>query len=81
MRRLGYPASRPTQNGRQNFIDEHLHAQKERLDHADAVEAADPASASQIRQAVIQLYRERPWAAPLIERAKKSLETRGQPKP
>ncbi len=65
----------------QNFVTEHVNAQTERLDYADQIESSDPATARQIRQAVIQLYREKPWAAPLTERAKKALDTAASRKP
>ena len=37
-------------------------------------QARDPEAARQIRQAVVQLYGEKPWAAPLVERAKTGLK-------
>jgi serine/threonine-protein kinase len=61
----------------QKYVEEHVTAQTERLDHADALQATEPDTARQIRQAVIQLYREKPWAAEFVERAKKALDAAG----
>jgi serine/threonine-protein kinase len=63
----------------QNFISEHVNAQTERLDYADQMQGAEPETARQIRQAVIHLYRDKPWAAALIERAKTALDAAGKP--
>ncbi len=65
-------------NTAQNFIKEHLRTQEERLEYADSIEAAEPDTAQQIRQAVIQLYREKPWAESIVEQAKKALDAAGR---
>ena len=41
-----------------------------RLDDADRLQAENPKRAEEIRRGLIELYQDRPWAAPLIERAK-----------
>jgi predicted Ser/Thr protein kinase len=57
----------------QKYVNDHLAQQKERLDQADRIEAGDPAEAAKIRQAVISLYGEKSWAAPVVQRAKAAL--------
>ena len=46
-----------------------------RLDQADELAARDPDAARAIRRAVIELYRDKDWAAPAVQRARKALAT------
>jgi len=48
----------------------------ERLDAADQLQSTDPAGARTIRSAVVELYRDKPWAAALVERAQAALAVR-----
>lgn len=50
-----------------------LHLIGVQLDRADALEPNDPDAARAIRQAVLTLYRHKPWAAPAVERAREKL--------
>ncbi len=52
---------------------DHLALVRERLDRADELAASEPARARSIRKAVIELYREKPWAAEVVGRAQKAL--------
>jgi hypothetical protein len=47
---------------------------EERLDAADRVESSHPDQARKMRQAVIELYRGKSWAADLVRRAEQGLE-------
>jgi len=44
-----------------------------RLDAADRLQPTDPAGASAIRTAVVELYRDKPWAAAAVDRAQAGL--------
>jgi hypothetical protein len=44
-----------------------------RLDQADVLGVRDPDAARAIRRAVIELYQDKDWAAPVVQRAKKAL--------
>ncbi len=44
-----------------------------RLNDAERIQSENPKRADEIRRGLIELYRDRDWAAPLVERAKKSL--------
>ncbi len=46
---------------------------QKRLDQADALQAENPGQADAVRRAVIALYQEKPWAAELVERARRAL--------
>lgn len=48
----------------------------QRLDAADQLQATDPAAARTIRSAVVELYRDKPWAAAPVERAQAALADR-----
>jgi hypothetical protein len=48
----------------------------ERLDAADQLEQTDPAAARAIREAIVKLYADKPWAAPVVERAQAALAAR-----
>ncbi len=50
-----------------------LHLIGVQLDRADALEPNDPDAARAIRQAVLTLYRHKPWATPAVERAREKL--------
>ena len=50
-----------------------LHLIQLQLNHADELEAEDPARAEEIRRAVITLYGHKPWAEPAVERALEKL--------
>jgi len=52
---------------------DHLSLVLKQLDYADQVSRTDPDRAHRIREAVLELYLERPWAAPAIQRAQKAL--------
>ncbi|HEY2839776.1 MAG TPA: protein kinase, partial [Pirellulales bacterium] len=58
-------------------IDEQLAGETKlltlRLDIADRLQPQDPAAARRIRNAVVELYRDKPWAAALVERAQAAL--------
>jgi serine/threonine-protein kinase len=58
---------------------EHLQAILDRLDHADSLQAADPAAAHAIRRGVVELYQDKPWAAAAVKRARESLSTSQTP--
>ncbi len=47
-----------------------------RLDAADALENSNPAAARAMREAIIKLYGDKPWAAPVVERATADLAAR-----
>jgi eukaryotic-like serine/threonine-protein kinase len=47
-----------------------------RLDAANALESTDPAAARAMREAIIKLYSDKPWAAPVVERATADLAAR-----
>ncbi len=47
-----------------------------RLDAASALESTDPAAARAIREAIIKLYSDKPWAAIVVERATADLAAR-----
>lgn len=55
------------------YIEEHVAQQVGRLDRADELEATDASGAAKIRQAVVQLYGDKPWAASVVQRAKQAL--------
>jgi hypothetical protein len=44
-----------------------------RLDMADGLSARDPDAARAMRRAVIELYQDKDWAAPVVQRAKKAM--------
>ena len=46
-----------------------------RLDQADEISARDPDAARAMRRALIELYQDKDWAAPAVQRAKKALAT------
>jgi serine/threonine-protein kinase len=52
-----------------------------RLDRADELAATDPDRAQRMREAVVELYSDKPWAAPAVRRAKNALGNRSQPLP
>jgi len=52
---------------------DHLALLQERLDQADELRRTDPARAREIWKAVIELYRDKPWAAEPVRRAEKAL--------
>lgn len=52
---------------------DHLVLLGERLDRADQLAASEPARARAIRQAVVKLYQEKPWAAEAVNRARRAL--------
>ena len=62
------------QIGEQLAVETRLLA--ERLDAADQLQASDPAEARMIRSAVVELYRDKPWAGALGERAQAALAVR-----
>lgn len=45
-----------------------------RLDWADANAASDPDAARAIRRGIVELYREKPWAASIVERAQQEVK-------
>jgi eukaryotic-like serine/threonine-protein kinase len=47
----------------------------ERLKHADDLQPTDPDAARTVRQAIIELYQDKPWAADAVQQARKALET------
>jgi serine/threonine protein kinase len=47
-----------------------------RLDAANALESTDPTAARAMREAIITLYSDKPWAAPAVERATADLAAR-----
>ena len=47
-----------------------------RLDKADSLDHNDPAAARAMREAVVKLYRDKPWAAAAVERADAALAAR-----
>ncbi|HVU89825.1 MAG TPA: protein kinase [Pirellulales bacterium] len=47
-----------------------------RLDTADALASTDPAAAREMREAIIKLYSDKPWATPVVERARAGLAAR-----
>ena len=51
-----------------------------RLDQADEISAREPAAARAMRRAVIELYQDKDWAAPVVQRAKKALPGEGKEK-
>ena len=46
----------------------------ERLQRANAVQSTDPNVARAIRQAIIELYQDKPWAADAVARARKAMD-------
>jgi hypothetical protein len=44
-----------------------------RLDRADELSVRDPDAARAMRRAVIELYQDKDWAAPAVQRAKKAM--------
>jgi hypothetical protein len=48
-----------------------------RLDKADEVAATDPERARRMREAVIELYEGKPWAAKAVRRARQALDEAG----
>ncbi|NMC21090.1 MAG: serine/threonine protein kinase [Thermogutta sp.] len=57
----------------QDVIRNQFDLVQKRLDQADQLQAENPQQADAIRQAVIALYQEKPWAAELVERARRAL--------
>ncbi|MCE5268160.1 MAG: hypothetical protein LLG00_09775, partial [Planctomycetaceae bacterium] len=53
---------------------EQVQVLEDRLNSADAMKTDDPARARKIYRAVIELYADKPWAADVVRRAKKSLD-------
>ena len=51
-----------------------LHLLQGQLNRADDLEAEDPERAKKMREAVLTLYGNKPWAAPAAERARKALD-------
>jgi hypothetical protein len=51
---------------------------RDRLKYADKIAATDPAQAKIVRQAIVDLYQDEPWATELVEQARKAIaeETR-----
>lgn len=45
----------------------------DRLKQADAIADKDPKQAERIRQAIVDLYQDEPWAAPLVAKARQAL--------
>ncbi|MCE9555135.1 MAG: serine/threonine protein kinase [Planctomycetes bacterium] len=45
----------------------------DRLKQADAIAEKDPKQATRIRQAIVDLYQDEPWAAPLVAKARQAL--------
>jgi serine/threonine-protein kinase len=54
---------------------EHLKSILARLDHADAIEVAQPDTARRIRSGVVELFGNKPWAAEAVARARRGLAT------
>jgi eukaryotic-like serine/threonine-protein kinase len=46
----------------------------ERLRHADLLQSTDPDAARAIRQAIVELYQDKPWAAAAVQQARKALD-------
>ncbi len=46
---------------------------RERMNAADQIELSDPQAARAIREAVVKLYADKPWAAEAVERAQAAL--------
>lgn len=55
-----------------------LHLVEERLRRADELEKSSPATAQSIRQAVVELYADKPWAAGAVAQAKAALAAQAQ---
>ena len=53
----------------------------ERLDLAEELSKSDPEAARQMRQAVIDLYQDKPWAAEVIEQAQAALAAQPENEP
>ena len=51
-----------------------LHLIEIQLDRADELEAGDPERAAKMREAVLTLYGNKPWAAPAVQRAREALD-------
>jgi hypothetical protein len=49
-----------------------------RLDRADELSSGDPEAARAMRRAVIEIYQNKDWAAPVVQRAKKALGGQGE---
>ena len=52
-----------------HYVEEHLAVLNERLERADGLSKTDPAAAQAMRQAVVDLYADKPWATPAVQRA------------
>jgi hypothetical protein len=52
---------------------DHLALIQGRLDQADALQQDEPQRAREIREAVVELYRGKPWAAEAVRRAEEAL--------
>lgn len=58
-----------------NVIQNQSDLVEKRLDEADQLQADNPEQADAIRRAVISLYQEKPWAAELVDRARRALNS------
>ena len=56
---------------------DHLTLLRERLDRAEELAGSEPARAQEIRKAVVELYRDKPWAAESVRRAERALAKEG----
>jgi len=63
----------------EQFIEQHQALLDERLRQAEQLAPTDPTSASKIRQAIVQIYADKPWAADRVRLAKEALDKAAPP--